>query len=190
MPAVTLEVPDEESWSDVATTADMAKIAAASAVWTEALAAARKAGFGRQIEEEGPLLDPGAALPRPQPTPGFYHCRILRFGKPGTGQRAFAAFKSFFCYVGVNDDRLALTKNEGSERPGGYLWDDKDAPLRMIFLGAAAIGAEKAPPAYGDDADRNVAAIFERVDDFRFRLVMPDPRTGSRLDVLELTAAP
>ena len=190
VPAITIEVPDEESWAEVASTADMARIAAAPAAWTEALAAARKAGFRRAIEEEGALLDPAAALARPEPTPGFYHCRVLRFGKPGTRQRAFTAYKSFFCYVGVGDGRLALTKDEGSERWGGYLWDDKDEPRRMIFLGAATLGKGEAPPPYGDDAGRNVAGILERIGDFRFRLVMPDPQSGSRLDVVELIAAP
>lgn len=187
---VLVEVPEEDSWTRIATDADAAKIEAIDAAWSDALNRARDKGYRRQIDEEGALLDPKAALSRPQPTPGFYTCRIVRFGAPGTKQRAFTAYKSFYCYVGVSDDRLAVTKDTGSERPGGYLWDDADDNSRMIFLGAVALGEEKTPLPYGDDAQRDIIGLFERVDDFRFRLVMPRPGSDSSLDVLELIPAP
>jgi len=187
--SVTIEVPDEDAWTAVASPTDFDKVGSVAAVWTEALAAANKAGFRRQIEAEGELLDPAATQSMPPPPPGFYHCRIIRFGAPATRQRAFTAYKPFFCYVGVNEDRLALTKDSGSERHGGYLWADADNKNRMIFLGAVALGREKAPPAYGDNPTRDVAGVFERVDDFRFRLVLPRPRSEARLDVMELVPA-
>ncbi|QPQ54872.1 DUF4893 domain-containing protein [Allosphingosinicella flava] len=187
---VMIEVPDEDRWTRVATASDTAKIESVAAAWSDALKLARSKGFGRAIANEGSLLDPGATLPRPAPTPGFYQCRILRFGAPGTKQRAFTAYKSFYCYVGVNEDRLALTKDTGSERPGGYLWDDEGSKTRLIFLGAVALGPEKAPLPYGENAARDIAGLFERVEDFRFRLVMPAPRPESRLDVMELVPAP
>jgi hypothetical protein len=183
--SVTIEVPpQEDSWTQVASPADTERILTLTAVWTQALDAARAAGFNRQIDAEGPLLQPDAALSFPQPTPGFYTCRVLRFG----GKRAFTAFKPFFCYVGVNEDRLALTKDTGSERPGGYLWDDMQKK-RLIFLGAMALGSEKAPPAYGDNSERDLAGVLERIGEFRFRLVLPR-QEGAAMDVLELVAAP
>lgn len=189
--AITFDLPDEESWAQVASTADVEKIVATPDIWAEALERANKAGFRRQIAGEGTLLEPDAAKPFPAPTPGFYSCRIVRFGDPAIRrQRAYTAYKSFFCYVGVNEERLALTKDSGSERPGGYLWDDPDHKTRLVFLGAVALDAETETPAYGDDPARDIIGLFERVDEFRFRLVMPSPRPDSRLDVLELIPVP
>ena len=190
-PSVVIEAPPEEDqWTDVASTDHVLRITGIDTSWNDALAAARKAGFSRQIAAEADLLDPAAALPRPAPTPGFYRCRILRFGAPGKKQPAFAAYREYFCFVGVNDDHLALTKDGGSERPGGYLWDDRGSDKRLVFLGAVALGTEKAPRAYADDVSRDLVGVFERIGDFRFRLVMPAPRPDSRLDVMELRAAP
>lgn len=188
---ITFDLPDEENWAQVASTADVEKIVAVQDVWTEALDHAREKGFRRQVAEEGVLLEPDAAQPFPAPTPGFYSCRIIRFGDPSVRrQRAFTAYKSFFCYVGVNEDRLALTKDSGSERPGGYLWDDPDHRTHMVFLGAVALNSETETPAYGDDPARDIIGLFERVDEYRFRLVMPRPRPESRLDVLEMIPVP
>ncbi|HKX35703.1 MAG TPA: DUF4893 domain-containing protein, partial [Rhizorhapis sp.] len=38
----------------------------------------------------------------------------------------------------------------------------------------------------GDDPARDLAGYVERVDAFQWRIVMPNPGTDSRLDVLEL----
>ena len=58
-----------------------------------------------------------------------------------------------------------------------------------FFLGSLALGNETEPRAYGEDPERDMAGIFERVGPLRFRLVVPRPRTGSILEVLELTPA-
>ena len=129
---------------------------------------------------EGPLLQPQAGLPRATPPPGPYRCRLLRFG----GRRAFTVYPSYFCDVVVEDELLSLTKQDGSERPGGYLWPDGDG--RLIFLGAVALGAEPVPPAYGEDRGRDLIGLVERVGPFHYRLVMPWPPSGASLDILEL----
>ena len=59
----------------------------------------------------------------------------------------------------------------------------------MIFIGAAATGREQVPPAYGDDAERNIVGIVERIGPFRYRLVVPDPASGATIEVLELIPA-
>ena len=41
--------------------------------------------------------------------------------------------------------------------------------------------------AYGDDPRRDVAGIFERVSPFVWRLVIPFPQDGTKLQVFELT---
>ena len=186
--AAQVEIVQEPRWRSAASAEDAARIDGVHMAWDEALAQARRRGFSRQVAAEGRLLEPNAALARPAPTPGNYMCRWIRFGSRGARARAFTAFNPFFCHVGVSDDALSLTKQTGSDRPTGYLFDDND-PLRMIFLGSLAPGNAE-PLAYGVDPARDMVGVFERIGPLRFRLVVPRPRSGSILDVLELTPAP
>ena len=99
---------------------------------------------------------------------------------------AFEKFKPFFCYVEVENNLLTIVKQTGSERPAGRLWED-DNPYRLIYLGSLALGDEQTPRAYGDDPNRDMAGVLERVGPFEWRLVIPWPRGTSKLDVFELT---
>jgi hypothetical protein len=183
--------PAEEGWQAVAADEDRAKIEAVAAAWREALDSAGRAGFRRALSGEGPLLDPEAALPRPEPAPGNYLCRVVRLGAETRRAPAFQAFKSFFCHVGVAPDgQLSITKQTGSERPAGYLWPDGNGSNRMVFLGSLALGTEDAPLPYGEDPSRDMAGVFERVAPMRYRLVIPNPRGTAKLDVIELVPAP
>jgi hypothetical protein len=173
------------AWVGIATPADSARLARIEEAWSAGIAQMRPR-FRRVLDEEGELLDPDGALPRPAPPPGSYHCRVLRIGAPGRG-RAFTAFKPFFCNVADAGENLAFTKQTGSDRPGGYLYPDERGD-RLIFLGGAAIG-DGPPPAYGDDPVRDLIGTVERVGPFRWRLVMPFPRSGAKLEVMELVPA-
>jgi hypothetical protein len=188
VPAMPLPAPGEPSppepgWHDAIRDSDLDRLARLDAAWREGLAMARGAGFARRIAEEGPLLDPAAVQPRVGPPPGPYRCRLIRLGA-GARSRAFAAYPSYFCHISVDGDELALTKQTGAERPGGYLWSDGDR--RMIFLGAIAVGRETGPPAYGQNDSRDLIGVLERVAPMRYRLVLPWTRGGARLDVIEL----
>jgi len=185
--AVTVALEEEAEWQKVATDQDQDKISRVSAAWVEALADARNAGFSSQLKSEGDLLDPDAALPRAAPPPGSYNCRLVKLGAAGAS-KAFVAYKPFFCFVGVNGEQLSITKQTGSRRPGGYLFDTEKTH-RLIFLGSEALGTEETPAAYGEDPSRSMAGIFERYGDLRYRLVVPWPR-GSKLDVFELIPIP
>jgi hypothetical protein len=112
----------------------------------------------------------------------------VKLGRAG-GSKAFIAYKPFFCFVGVNGEQLSITKQTGSRRPGGYLFDTEKTG-RLIFLGSEALGTEETPAAYGEDPARNMAGVFERHGDFRYRLVVPWPRKESKLDVFELIPIP
>ena len=182
---VSVSVDEPQEWQRVATTADQDKIGRVAAAWSDALADARKAGFSKQVGAEGALLDPNAALPRASPPPGAYNCRLVKLGSQSPRSKAFTAYKPFFCFVGVNGDQLSITKSGGSRRPGGYLFET-DKSGRFIFLGSEALGTEEAPLAYGENPARNMAGLFERYGDFRYRLVVPWPREESKLDVFEL----
>jgi hypothetical protein len=167
-------------WRDTVEPSDADRLARLDSAWTQALAAARGAGFARAIAAEGPLLDPGAALPRADPPPGPYRCRVIRLG----AGRAFTAYPSYFCHVSVDGGELAFTKQTGSELPAGYIW--KDGERRGVFLGAMMLGGEPAPPAYGQIEARDLAGVVERVGPLRYRLVMPWTRAGATIDVIEL----
>ena len=183
-PTVEIAQEDTPEWQGVANDQDKERIASLDAAWREALAAA-----GKKASAEGELLDPAGALARPAPSPGSYMCRLIRFGSTKPREPDYQAFKPFFCHVGVNGEQLSITKQTGSERPAGYLWDDADRK-RMIFLGSLALGTEDAPLSYGEDPARDMAGVFERVGPMRYRLVVPRPRGTAKLDVIELVPAP
>ena len=172
-------------WTEIATDADEQRLARLGLAWQEALRDARR-GYGREIKAEGALLQPRAALARPAPTPGSYHCRLVKLGKATASAVAFERFKPFFCYVEVEGDLLTIVKQTGSQRPAGRLWED-DRPDRLIFLGSLALGSEEQPLAYGQDYKRDMAGVLERVGPFKWRLVIPWPQSSSKLDVFELT---
>ncbi len=172
--------PEKADWRDVARDEDVLRIGTLNAAWSVALDAATRAKFGKAITEEGPLLDPAAALARPETPPGRYQCRLIRFAGKARGP-GFTAFKPYFCYVEQEGELTTLVKETGAERQAGRLWPGGET--RLIFLGALALGAEK-PPAYGSRRERDLAGVLERVAPFRWRLVIPRPRSG--LDILEM----
>jgi hypothetical protein len=184
---VTVEPPPvSETWKRIATASDQSRITRVALAWNESLEEARPR-HARDIEQQGPLLTAQAALPQPAPTPGSYNCRMIRIGKTGPKAPVFEKFKPFFCYVQLDDEGvLAITKQTGSQRPAGRLWEDDD-PTRMIFLGSLALGDEQEPLAYGDNPKRDMAGVFERIAPFRWRLVIPWPQNGAKIEVFELT---
>ena len=185
-PVVTAEPQiGGDVWQGVATEADKQRISRLGLAWQEALQEAQR-GFSREVEAEGPLLRPRAALPRPAPTPGSYNCRLVKLGKATAKAVAFERFKPFFCYVEVEGDLLTIVKQTGSQRPAGRLWED-DVSSRLIFLGTLSLGSEEEARAYGDDPKRDMAGLFERIAPFVWRLVIPYPQNGAKLDVFELT---
>ena len=185
-PSVEVGPPlKSETWKSVATAADEDRLAKLGLAWQEALDDARKTNAA-DIRREGRLLLPRSALPRPEPTPGSYNCRLIKLGKATAKSKSYETFKPFFCYVEVEGDLLTIVKQTGSQRPAGRLWQD-DEPTRLIFLGSLALGDETSPIAYGDDPKRDMAGVLERIGPFRWRLVIPWPQSTSKLDVFELT---
>jgi hypothetical protein len=188
-PQPVVEVLEQLAWQGIASGEDSQRIERIKDAWQQALDEAREKGFRRAIEAEGELLKPDAALPRPAPTPGSYRCRVIKLGTQGGKGAAFNAYKPFFCYVEVEADLLTIVKQTGSQRPAGRLYPDANEN-QLIFLGTLALGTEEAPLAYGENEQRNMAGVFERVAPFRFRLVIPWPRYESKLDVIELVPVP
>lgn len=179
-------------WQAVVNPIDLNRIRRVTAAWSIGLTEVRGAGFREEMKAEAGLLDPNAALPRPAPTPGSYSCRLVTLGreggKGGKGGKgpAYQKFKPFFCYVQVEGEQLTIVKQTGSQRPAGRLWED-DLPNRLVFLGSLALGNEEEARAYGDDPKRDMAGLFERIAPFKWRLVIPYPQNGAKIDVFELT---
>jgi hypothetical protein len=176
-------------WQAQASAADTNRIRRVATGWSSGLAEARAAGFGSEMKTEGKLLDPDAGLQRPAPTPGIYNCRMLKLGREKPRALAYEKFKPFFCHVGTDRNMFTIIKLTGSQRPAGRMWDD-DNPNRLIFLGSLGLGNEEEVRNYGDDPKRDMAGIFERIGNFRWRLVIPYPQSGSKLLVFELTPVP
>src|SRR3546814_9488514 len=100
---------------------------------------------------------------------------------------AFGAYKPCFCHGAAEGGLIPIVKQPGSQRPAGRLYPENDE--RMIFLGTLALGNEDEPLAYGEDPERDMVGVMERVAPFRYRLVVPWPRIESKLDVFELVPA-
>ena len=184
--SVVIEEPTKASaWLAVASPADRDRIDRLGAAWTAGLADATRS-HKDDIAAEGDLLKPAAGLARPAPTPGSYRCRLVTLGREGKDGSSFEKFKPFFCYVALEGDLFTIVKQTGSQRPAGRLWED-DVPTRLIFLGTQALGSEDEVTPYGEDPKRDVAGVFERIAPFRWRLVIPFPQNGAKLDVFELT---
>lgn len=186
VPSVTVAAPTKsDAWLRIASNADQERLANISGAWAAGLADARR-NFASAIREEGALLRQDAALARPAPTPGSYRCRVVSLGSTTRSKPAFERFKPFFCYVEVEGDLLTIVKQTGSTRPAGRLWED-DNPRRLVFLGSLSLGNEEEVKAYGDDPKRDMAGVLERIGPFVWRLVIPWPQDGAKLQVFELT---
>ena len=152
------------------------------------LAAARPAGGVRnRAAANRVLLDPDLLLPSAAPSPGAYRCRMVRLGTASSG-RASATSRDAYCFVGTDGQRLGLTLETPARRLGGYLWATSD-PRQLVFLGAEFAPRARAAPPYGDPPSASTAGLFQRIGDFRYRLIVRGSAPGT-IDVYELIAAP
>lgn len=181
------------TWRSVATEDDRRRLRAWRDAMVEGVAAARAAGFGAEIDREGPLLEPDSAIPGAAIPTGTYACRTLKLGSRSTGGAipagpAFVAYPADRCVVEPGTNSLMrLTRLDGAQRPVGRLFEEHDR--MMVFLGTLQLGDERAPLHYGDDQERDLAARLERVGPQRWRLIFPRPHFESIVDVIELVPA-
>jgi hypothetical protein len=184
-PAPSATAEPAEAWREVASSESEQAIEALPRLWQEAVGQAPR---GRASAE---LLEPSRALARAAPAPGPYRCSATRLTPAAAaakrGARAVTQ-KAGFCFVGVSGDRLSLTAEAPSARFGGYLWETADSKA-LVFLGGVSAGAGRPPRAYRDDPASDVAGLFQRIGEFRYRLAVPSGPGGGVL-VVELLAAP
>lgn len=172
------------TWRATATDPDKQRIRGWYSSWQSALKDARAKGFGADIDREGALLQPMAALPNPHLPAGDYRCRTIKLGAKGRSTLSYIAYDWFQCRVADEQGIASFVKTNGSQRPVGLIFPDN--LNRQIFLGTLQLGDEKLPIDYGIDRMRDMAGIVERIGDNRWRLVLPAPTFESLLDVIEL----
>ena len=184
-PAVEEEVAG--SWRATATDQDRSRIRNWFSTWQRALGDARAKGFGADVDKEGALLQPMAALPNAHLPAGDYKCRTVKVGAQAGGTLGYTSYGWFTCRVAAEQGIFSLTKTTGSQRPVGLVFPDN--LKRQIFLGTLVLGDEPAPLNYGTDRMRDMAGLIERIDEQRWRLVLPEPAYESIVDVIEIVPA-
>lgn len=176
------------TWRETATEDDRRRLREWRDAFVVALAEARGSGDAGEIDAEGALLEPDAALPGAALPAGDYRCRTIKLGSQGGSTLNYVAYPAFSCRVAAGRDELmTFTKLTGSQRPVGRLFPEHDR--RQIFLGTMQLSDERQILSYGRDRERNLAGIVERVGERRWRILFPYPHFESTLDVLELVPA-
>lgn len=174
------------SWRVVVTAQDRARLRGWYSAWQDALADARARGFSAQIAGEGLLLDPEAALIHPELPMGNFRCRTVKLGSK-SGRPGFVAYDWFPCQIGKEAGVVSMIKTRGAQRMNGRIFPDD--MRRQIFLGTLLLGEETMALDYGSDRLRDMAGIIERIDEKRWRMVLPRPAFESLLDVIEIVPA-
>lgn len=171
-------------WRVIATQIDRDRLRDWRTAFTKALDQARAAGHAADIEREGKLLEPDAAL-GPVPIPdGSYKCRVIKIGAKVPGLLDYVAYPAFNCRIQQEKELQGFHKLTGSQRHTGLVFPAD--PMRQVFLGTLVLGDESRAMRYGRDEDRDLAGWIERIDDNRWRMILPYPHYESTLDVVEL----
>lgn len=178
----TAPTAGNDDWRRVATPADRDRLRRWRDAWMTALPRARAADPAG-VAAQGALFAPDGALAGTPAPAGRYRCRVFKLGGAGSAMRDFTAYPAFDCRITDEGRVRSFYKESGSQRPVGLLFPDGD---RTVFLGTLLLGNERAALQYGQDRDRDMAGVLERVGERRWRLVLPYPRFESVLDVIEL----
>lgn len=176
-----------DDWRRVVTVADANTLDRLDEAWRLGRAEAEDGGFAAEVEALGILVDPNAGRSgRLQPAPGAYRCRTIKLGSNHPVGPDYLEYPFFRCIIELPPGGdLILTKTTGSQRTRGLLYPDTGR--RLVYVGAVAWSAQETSyPAYGDDPIRDQVGVFERIGAERWRLVIPWPRTDSKLEILEL----
>lgn len=175
-------------WHNVITDPDHEHLRAWRQSLVNALAAARAAGHGAEIDKAGVLLDPDAGIDEATLPVGFYQCHMIKLGAKAPSTAQFVVAPMHHCAVRPSDTITRLIQLDGLQRPSGRLYPD--GPSRMLFLGTMVLADEKLPIAYGRDEERNMVGLIQRIGDKRWRMLLPAPSWEAQSAVMEITPAP
>lgn len=171
-------------WRSMATLSDRDRLRDWRSAFVDGLRAARAAGHSADLEREGVLLEPDAALGGGPIPNGAYRCRVIKVGAKSEGMLNYIAYPAFDCRIQQAGHVQDFAKLTGSQRQVGSIFPG-DA-LRQVFIGTLVLGDEARAMRYGRDTQRDVAGFVERIGPSRWRLIMPRPHFESQIDVMEL----
>lgn len=174
-------------WRVAATGHDRERLRDWRDAFKRALEQARAAGHGADIDREGILLQPDAAVGEVPIPNGNYRCRVIKVGAKTAGMLEYVSYPGFACRVRPERGIQGFAKLTGSQRPVGLIFPN-DA-LRQVFLGTLVLGDETRAMQYGRDEERDIGAFVEKIGPNRWRMVMPYPAFESIIDVMELVPA-
>ncbi len=175
-------------WRGIITSVDRDRYQRRDAAWSLALEQARRQPGSGDLDSLGDLIRPRAAQGSVAPPPGAYRCRTVKLGSQGGEEGlGYVVYGWFACRIEDTPRGLKFSKLSGSQRPSGLLFPEDDR--HMLMLGSMALAAEPPANSYGRRPDRDLVAVLERIDDRRWRLVLPWPQNESNLDLIELVPA-
>lgn len=174
-------------WRTVVTDSDRTRLRDWRTAFVDALRAARAGGHAADVEREGALLEPDAALGGGSIPNGSYRCRVIKVGPKTVGMLPYVSYPAFSCRIQQESKLQGFAKLTGSQRQVGSIFPG-DA-LRQVFLGTLVLGDEPRAYQYGRDTQRDIAGYVERIGPNRWRLIMPRPHFESQMDVMELVPA-
>lgn len=180
--ATTQASPPNPNWQQSATSKDRERLREWRTAFSQGLQQARAAGHSADIQREGRLLEPDAALGGPIPN-GDFRCRVIKVGAKSEGMLNYIAYPVFRCRV-EHGKAQRFTKLTGSQRQVGLIYPADQ--LRQVFLGTLVLGDEASAYEYGVDPQRDLAGWVERIGPGRWRMIFPYPNYESTLDVVEL----
>lgn len=178
---------DSSDWRAAATNHDRARLRDWREAFTEGLTKARAAGHSADIQREGALLDPDAAIGQVPIPNGDYACRVIKLGAKSAGLLDYVSYPAFRCRIQQERGLQGFAKMTGSQRPVGLIFPGNS--LRQVFLGTLVLGDESRAMQYGRDAERDVAGYVEKIGANRWRMILPYPAFESTVDVIELVPA-
>ena len=172
-------------WRGVIQPQDLDRYQRLDAAWETALRQARQERGSGSLARLGDLLIPSATLDFVTPPEGSYRCRTIKLGdQSGDGGLAFVVYGWFACKIELTPQGLKLTKLTGSQRPSGLFFPENER--RLVYLGSMAVANEPPAESYGENPERDLVGVLERVGERRWRLAIPWPHNESNLDLIEL----
>ena len=175
-------------WRDVVTVSDRDRLREWRTAFVDSMRAARAAGHSADIDREGALLDPDAALGGGPIPNGDYRCRVIKLGVKSQGLLDYVSYPAFDCRITQAGQVQDFAKLTGSQRQIGSIFPGD--PLRQVFLGTLVLADENRAMRYGRDTERDVAGYVENIGPNRWRLIMPRPHFESQMDVMQLVPQP
>ena len=184
---VIAEVSRSDAWTGVASAADRNRINRTALAWQAGLGrGAAPAAFARRSAAKAACSSVAAAWRAPRRPRGRTAAGSSRSAdRPSAARRSRSSSPSSATSTSRVSCSRSSSRPAASGPPGAC--GPTQIPTRLIFLGSLALGNEEEARAYGDDPRRDVAGVFERIAPFVWRLVIPFPQDGTKVQVFELT---